>query len=301
MTNTDPIIDEDFLRRLENLKILARSRITGQEKGEHLSWRSGPSLEFLDYRRYQFGDDFRYVDWNVFGRLDKLFIKLFRAEETQVIHILMDMSRSMGYGKPSKDICTKKITAALSYIGLTHLDNVRITAFRDRLDDSLAPLKSGLAFSRILDYLLSVQPGGKTDLNTCLSKYADRRTPSGIAVILSDLMDPNGFEKGLDALRRAQSDVSLIQILDHREIFPTDTGNLILQEVETGNKLNIGIDRSILDLYHEKFREFLDRVHNFCSVNEIDYYLWDTGNPFEELLLEYISSGRIFQRYESAH
>lgn len=297
--DSDTFLDEAFLRRLENLKILSHRGITGMDRGEHASWRSGPSLEFLDYRKYHIGDDFRYIDWNVFGRLDKLFIKLFRAEENQAIHILMDTSRSMGFGEPTKDIYAKKITAALSYIGLTHLDNVRVTAFSHKLGDSMMPVKSGLAYSRILDYLHAIRPKGKTHINVSLSKYAETHEGAGIAIVLSDLMDPNGFEEGLEALSRAKWEISIIHVLDHQEIFPSDTGHIILKEIEKGDKVNLTVDRSILALYHKKFQDFIDRIKAFCLDNAIDYYLCDTSIPFEDLLLDYIASGRLFQRYGS--
>jgi uncharacterized protein (DUF58 family) len=297
--NAESFLDEEFLRRLENLKILSHRGLTALDKGEHVSWRSGPSLEFLDYRKYQLGDDFRYVDWNVYGRLDKLFIKLFRAEQNQNIHTLLDISRSMEFGRPLKETYAKKILAALSYIGLTQLDNIYVTAFSDKLNDSMIPVKSGLAYSKVLDFLVSIQVKGKTRFNASLTEYAETRNQRGIAIILSDLMDPNGFEAGLEALRHAGFDVSVIQVLDHQEIFPSDTGNRILKEIEANEKLNLTIDRSILTLYFKKFQNFLNRIQVFCLNNGIDYYLCDTSVPFEDRLLEYITSSKFFSRYGS--
>ncbi len=298
-TNTESFIDEDFLRRLENLRILANRGIKGLGKGEHISWRSGPSLEFLDYRKYQIGDDFRYVDWNVYGRLDKLFIKLFRAEENQNIHILIDSSRSMEFGKPLKDTYAKKIAAAISFIGLTHMDNLYVTAFRNQLDDSMAPVKSRLAYSRVLNYLHALQPRGKTDVNACLVKYAGTHSGPAISIILSDLMDQKGFEEGLEALQHARFDIAVIQILDREEILPINTGSHILKEIEVGEKMNITIDRSTLTLYHRKMQDFLEYIKKYCLDKGIDYYLCNTSIPFEDLLLDYLTSGRLFRRYGS--
>jgi uncharacterized protein (DUF58 family) len=264
-----------------------------------VSWRSGPSLEFLDYRKYQLGDDFRYVDWNVYGRLDKLFIKLFKAEENQDIHTLLDISRSMAFGSPPKETYAKKILATLSYIGLTQMDNIHITTFSDGLDDSMVPVKTGLAYSKILDFLVSIQVKGKTRFNASLVQYAETHSPRGIAIILSDLMDPDGFETGLEALRHAGFDISVIQVLDHQEIVPSDTGNRVLKEIEASEKLNLTIDRSILTLYHKKFQDFLSRIQVFCLDNHMDYYLWDTSVLFEDRLLEYITSSQFFRRYGS--
>src|SRR5512136_361927 len=131
----ESFIDEQFLKNLEKLSIVTKKGIKGPERGEHKSWKSGEGLEFLDYRKYQVGDDLRYVDWSVYGRLDKLFIKLFHAEENQTVHFLIDLSRSMGTGNPPKDVSAKKIAAAISYIGLSHFDKISLAAFNKTILD----------------------------------------------------------------------------------------------------------------------------------------------------------------------
>jgi len=290
----DSFLDEDFLRKLEKLKILAQKGIKGPIKGEHDSWRSGASLEFLDYRKYQAGDDFRYVDWNVYGRLDRLFIKLFRAEEDLTIHVLVDTSQSMGWGNPPKDIFAKKLAAALCYLGLASLDRVGITSFADSLGESKLPERGKRVYLSMLKYLLSLKPGGKTDLNSCLTEFASACKRPGIAIILSDLLDPKGFEKGLEALSYRRFDITLIQILDREEIFPAFNGYLTLKEVETGEVKRITLDRALLELYREGMRDFLENIKDFCRKSGIDYYLSNTGVPFEDLLLEYLTKGTLF-------
>jgi len=290
----ESFLDEDFLRKLERVKILAQKGIKGPTKGEHNSWRSGASLEFLDYRKYQVGDDFRYVDWNVYGRLDKLFLKLFRAEEELSIHILLDMSLSMGSGNPPKEIYAKKITAALAYIGLANLDRVGVTSFTDSLGESQSPRKGRQVYKSILHYLLSIQPKGKTDFNSCLTEYASTCKRPGIAIILSDLLDQKGFEKGLEALQYRKFDITLLQVLDHEELFPSLRGYIVLNEVETHETKKITLDRALLTLYREKMRGFLENIKGFCIESGINYYLSDTSIPFEDFLLEYLTKGMVF-------
>ena len=290
----DSFLDEDFLRKLEKLKILAQKGIKGPIKGEHDSWRSGASLEFLDYRKYQAGDDFRYIDWNVYGRLDRLFIKLFRAEEDLTIHVLVDTSQSMGWGNPPKDIFAKKLAAALCYLGLASLDRVGITSFADSLGESKLPERGKRVYLSMLKYLLSLKPGGETDLNSCLTEFASACKRPGIAIILGDLLDPKGFEKGLEALSYRRFDITLIQILDREEIFPAFNGYLTLKEVETGEVKRITLDRALLELYREGMRDFLENIKDFCRKSGIDYYLSNTGVPFEDLLLEYLAKGTLF-------
>jgi uncharacterized protein (DUF58 family) len=290
----ESFLDEDFLRRLEKLKILAQKGMKGSAKGEHDSWKSGASLEFLDYREYQAGDDFRYIDWNVYGRLDKLFIKLFRAEEDLTIHILVDMSQSMGWGNPAKDIYAKKIAAALCYLGLANLDRVGITAFNHSLRESRPPERGSRAYLSVLKYLLSLKPEGETDINSSLTEYAWACKRPGVAIILSDLLDPKGFAKGLDALSYGGFDITLIQILDREELSPSLNGYLMLQEMETGEEKRIALDGALLERYRKRIRDFLENIHDFCRKSEIDYYLSDTTIPFEDMLLDYFLKGTLF-------
>jgi len=113
----DTFLDDDFLKKLEKIKIITKRGFRSPNKGGHRSVQSGEGIEFLDYRKYQVGDDLRYVDWSVYGRMDKLFIKLFHAEENQSIHILMDVSRSMDWGDPSKAVCARKLRQLLDISG----------------------------------------------------------------------------------------------------------------------------------------------------------------------------------------
>ncbi len=290
----EDFLDEDFLKKLETLKLLAKKGFRGPARGEHITWRMGASLEFLDYRTYQPGDDFRYIDWNVYGRLDKLFLKIFRAEEDLTIHILVDMSGSMNFGNPKKAIYAKKIAASLGYMGLANLDRVGIASFSDSLGHSLAPVRGKNHYLQMLRYLLSIQPGGKTDFSGCCQQYASISKRPGVAIIISDLMDPKGFVDGLEALRFRKFNISLIQVLDRTEHNPVLDGNLMLREMETKETKRLTLDGLLLDSYRGRFRQFLNRTTEFCHQNGIDYFIPDTGVPFEDFILDYLRDGAIF-------
>lgn len=294
-SDVESLLDEQFLRQIERLRLLAQRGITGQNRGEHVAWRSGTSLEFLDFRKYQLGDDFRYIDWNIYGRLDKLFIKLFHAEEDRTIHILLDTSRSMEFGKPGKDIVAKKLAAALSYIGLSNLDRVGVISFARELGKALAPARGKQVYLSVLKYLQSLIPEGKTDFNSCLTEYATSCKRPGIAIILSDLMDPKGVEKGLAALTYAKFDVALIQVLDKEELTPSSDGHLILKDVETGESKNITLDEELAMLYRQKIQDFNENIREFCLKRGIGYYLYDTSIPFEQFLLDYLTRGTLLK------
>jgi len=288
-------VDEKFLKQLEKLKIVTKKGVKGPERGEHKSWRSGEGLEFLDYRKYQPGDDLRYVDWSVYGRLDKLFIKLFHAEENQTIHLLLDTSRSMGSGNPPKDISAKKIAAAVGYIGLANFDKITLMAFSDKIVEMRSPVRGKRKYPEVLNFLLSVVPDANTDVNACLSEYASICKYPGIALVISDLFDSKGYQDGLKALTYRNFDIHLIQVLDHEEIFWSQTGTFVLRDVETGEKKVTFLDKRLLELYRKRVNSFLSDIHNFCSNYGIHHYLYDTGVPFEDFLIDYLTKGAILR------
>ncbi len=294
----DPLnifIDDDLLKKLEKLKVIARKSPRNPRRGEHRSWQSGEGLEFLDYRKYHIGDDLRYVDWSVYGRLDKLFIKLFHAEKGQTAHLLLDMSLSMGSGNPSKDITAKKIAAAISYICLSNLDKIGLMAFSDKIVAIKAPARGKKQYQEVLKFFLFLNPSDQTNLNGCLAEYASICRNPGIAVIISDLFDPKGYEEGLKALAYRDFDINLIQVMSHEELFWSKTGNLLLDEVETGEKKVTFVDKHLLELYKDKIHAFISNIKSYCSHYGINYYLCDTSIPFEDLLTDYLSRGALFR------
>ena len=291
----DSFIDEEFLKRLEKIKIATKRGFKGPEQGENRSWQRGVGLEFLDYRKYHLGDDLRYVDWSVYGRLDKLFIKLFHAEENQTIHILLDMSRSMGWGVPPKHINAKKIAAAISYICLSNLDKIGMAAFSDAIVHISPPLRGKRRYPEILNFLRLLEPAGKTDVNRCLADYASICKNPGIIIIISDLLDSKGYQDGLMDLTSRNFDTHLVQILDHEEIFWSKTGNFLLTELETREKKHSFMDRTLLELYRKKVNTFISNIQNFCNNYGINFYLHDTGIPFEDFLIDYLTKGTIFK------
>jgi len=290
----ETFIDDNFLRKLEKLKLLTKKGLKGPEKGEHRAKQTGEGLEFLDYRKYHLGDDLRYVDWSVYGRLDRLFIKLFHAEENQTIHILMDMSRSMGTGTPPKHIRSKKIAAAVGYICLSSFDKVGVTAFSDTILKQLLPARGRRWFPELIGFMSPLEPAGRTDINTCLIDYAAYRHPPGIAIVLSDLFDPKGCREGLRALIHRKFDIHLVQILDHEEIFWSTSGSLQLTDVETGKRKTAYLDGAAVKQYRAAVGRFISDIRNDCSKYGIRHYVHDTQVPFEDFLMDYLTNHSVF-------
>ncbi len=296
MTNhLTSFLDDAFLKKLEKLKVIARKSARNPNRGEHRSWQSGEGFEFLDYRKYHIGDDLRYVDWSVYGRLDKLFVKLFHAEKGQTAHLLLDTSLSMGSGNPTKDITAKKIAAAISYICLSNLDKTGLMAFADKIVSVKAPARGKKQYPEVLKFFLSLNPSNLTNLNGCLAEYASICRNPGIAVVISDFLDPKGYEEGLKALAYRDFDINLIQVMSHEELSWSKTGNLSLRDIETGEKKVTFVDKQLLALYQNKINAFIFNIRHYCVHCGINYFLCDTSTSFEDLLTEYLSKGALFR------
>lgn len=293
--NLDSFIDNEFLKQLEKLKIVSRKSSRNPRRGENRSWQSGEGFEFLDFRKYHLGDDLRYVDWSVYGRLDKMFIKLFHAEKGQTAHILLDISQSMNSGIPSKVITAKKIAAALSYICLSNLDKTGLMAFNNQIVKIKPPTRGKKQYLEVLKFLQALNPADQTNVNHSLEEYAAICKNPGIAIIISDFFDPGGCEDGLKALAYRDFDINLIQVMDHEELHWSKTGNLLLNECETGEKKPVFVDKSLLAVYHRKIRDFIAGIESYCSHYGMNYFLCDTQIPFESLLTDYLSKGALFR------
>src|SRR5712691_1128431 len=185
-TQAQPLLDPQFLARLEQLELVSRKIFLGRLKGERRSKRKGQSVEFADYRNYVIGDDLRHLDWNLFARLDKLFIRLFMEEEDLHFYVLLDNSLSMDFGTPSKLHYARQVAAALAFIGLVNMDRVVIEAFNDRLTQSMPAARGRRSLWRVLDFLEKLEPAGPSDLRQALKTFSLRCSGKGIVVLLGD-------------------------------------------------------------------------------------------------------------------
>src|SRR4051794_28192020 len=209
-TPAAPLLEPDFLVRLEQLELLSRKIFLGRMKGERRSKKKGQSVEFADYRNYVIGDDLRFLDWNLYGRLNKLFIRLFMEEEDLHFYVLIDNSLSMDFGNPSKLHYAKQIAAALGFIGLVNMDRVVVEAFNDRLTQTMPAARGRRSMWRLMDFLQKLEPAGPSDLGRALRSFSIKCSGKGIVVLLGDLMDKGGYEEALRYLVARQLDIYVI-------------------------------------------------------------------------------------------
>lgn len=275
----------DFLAQLERLSLATRRAFRGRVKGERRSPRKGQSVEFSDYRPYGVGDDLRYVDWNIYGRLDRLHVKLFVDEEDLCFHLIVDASNSMSFGRPTKLAYAARLAAALGFVGLVSLERVGVGVLREKVSEGWAPVRGRNQFAPLVEFLTSIRAGGVTSLNEGLINYAMRAREPGLAVIISDLLDPNGFDSGVRALLERRFEVHVVHLLAAEELNPALVGDLRLHDSETGEVREVSADGDTLRAYRQRLHQFLETAESFCRSREIGYRRASTDLPVEEFVL----------------
>jgi uncharacterized protein (DUF58 family) len=282
------LLDPEFLVRLEQLELVSRKIFLGRMKGERRSKKKGQSVEFADYRNYVIGDDLRFLDWNLYARLDRLFLRLFMEEEDLHFYVLIDNSLSMDFGAPSKLHYAKQIAAALGFIGLVNLDRVVVEAFNDRLTQTLPAIRGRRSLWRLLDFLGKIEPAGPSDLKQALKTFSLKSSGKGIVVLLSDFMDKGGYEDALRYLVARQMDVYVIQILSQEEIEPDVVGDLKLTDVEDGDVAEITVSGPLLRRYKQNLAAYRAAIHEFCARRGVTYLFTSNQVPFDRLVLTYL-------------
>ncbi len=282
------LLSSEFLAQLERLALYSRRAFRGRVKGERRSPRRGHSVEFCDYRGYGVGDDLRYVDWNIYARLDRLHVKLFVDEEDLCLHLLLDASASMGFGVPSKLQYGARLAAALGFIGLVNMERVGVGVLRERVDEGWPPTRGRTQVVSLFDFLGRAAAMGGTRINAGLQNYARRAREPGLAVVISDLLDPDGYEAGVRALLERRFDVHLIHVLTPEEMAPELTGDLRLVDSETGETRELSVDGGTLRAYRRRLVEFLERAETFARTQEIGYHRVSVDAPVEEVVLSQI-------------
>ena len=283
-----PLLDPQFLTRLEQLELVSRKIFMGRMKGERRSKRKGQSVEFADYRNYVVGDDLRFLDWNLYARLDRLFIRLFLEEEDLHFYLLIDNSLSMDFGTPTKLHYARQVAAALAFVGLVNMDRVVIEAFNDRLTQSMPAARGRRSLWRVIDFLNKLEPSGPSDMARSLRTFSLKSSGKGIVVLLTDLMDKGGYEDALRYLVARQLDIYVIQILSKEEIEPDVVGDLKLTDVEDGDVAEITVSGPLLRRYKQNLAAYRAALHEFCTRRGIAYLFTSNQVPFDRLVLTYL-------------
>ena len=279
------LLSAEFLAQLERLSVLSRRPVRGWTAGQRRSRQAGHSVEFHDYRPYVAGDDLRYLDWNILRRTDRMMLKLFVDDEELNLHLLLDASASMDWGEPSKLLWATRMAAALGFIGLSSLERVGLGVMRERVTEGWRPSRGRAHIPALLDHLAAIKGRGITQLNDSLTQYAAQSRSSGLLVLVSDLMDPAGYESGLRALLERRFEVHLIHVLSPQELEPRLEGDLRLIDKETGATRLLRVKEQTLRAYQQRLRVFLDDAQTFCQDHGIGYHRTSTGTAVESFVL----------------
>jgi uncharacterized protein (DUF58 family) len=290
----DPtVFDEAFLRQLERLTLLTRKAVRGGMKGVRRSVKRGQSVEFTDYRDYTLGDDLRALDWNLYARLERLFIKLFIEEEDVTVHILLDASASMDGGAPDKMLFGKRAAAALAYVGLASYDRVNLAVLQGRAARRFPPVRGTGRIFPVLADLSGVRPApGPTDLLSAARHYAAQLTQRGPLILISDLFDDNA-ERAISELAGTRCDVAILHTLSTDELDPPLEGDLRLVDRETTAAVDVTADLFTLDAYRERLAEWQARLEQASTKRRVAYVPMPTTTPLSELVFAELRRRRV--------
>jgi uncharacterized protein (DUF58 family) len=289
------LLDPVFMSRLDALDVLSRKILQGKLQGERRSKRRGQSVEFADHRPYVAGDDLRFVDWNVYGRLEQLFLKLFLEEQDLTIHIVADASASMSFGEPSKELFIKKLTAALGYVSLVNNNRVTISFIADGVTVQLANMRGRSYLDQMAECLLTTDYDGLSNFDDACRQLAAGRIGSGVMIVLSDFLFKEGYDSGLRRLIGRQYDLYTIQVLCPQELSPDLSGELKLIDIEDADAAEITVSAALSKYYKRNLTAYCNELKNFCTSRGVVYVLANSADSVESLVLNYLRRIRLLR------
>ncbi|MGB7337306.1 MAG: DUF58 domain-containing protein [Phototrophicaceae bacterium] len=288
------LLPEMIRRRFDPLMLHAKSIRSGSMKGERRSVKRGTSIEFADYRNYTPGDDLRKLDWNVYARLEKPYIKLLEDEEDLAVHLLLDVSGSMNW--PNEDsegadaahnklLFAKRLLAGLAYISLSSGDRMMVSALGANGLHQFGPARGRAQVVPMLRYAHALTADGTTDLNQTLRDYAIREKRAGLVILITDMFSPTGYIEGLNMLLGKGHEIAIIHLLSPDEVSPPLAGDLSLIDSETGRTQEVTVDANMRTIYQHRLTNWLDTIRNDCARKGIHYLMVETNIPFEKVIL----------------
>jgi len=289
------LLDPEFMNRLDSLDVLSRKILQGKLQGERRSKRRGQSVEFADHRPYVAGDDLRFVDWNIYGRLEQLFLKLFIEEQDLTVHVMADASASMSVGEPSKELFIKKLAAALGYVSLVNNNRVTLSMFGEGVVGQLANMRGRNYLHQMADFLLTAQCDGISQFEPACRQIANARIGSGVMIVLSDFLFKEGYDAGLRRLIGRQYDLYVIQVLSPQELSPDFGGDLKLIDIEDADAAEITVSAALAKYYKRNLTAYCNELKDFCSRRGAVYALANSADSVESLVLNYLRRIRLLR------
>ncbi|HKQ69418.1 MAG TPA: DUF58 domain-containing protein [Polyangiaceae bacterium] len=287
----DELFDDDFQRKLDYLAIVSRRVFAGRMRAERRTKKSGSGVEFADHRDYVAGDDFRYLDWNVYRRFGRLLVRLYEEEEDLSIYLVVDSSSSMGFASGKKLRYAKRLSAALAYVGLANLDRITIVSTTDRICERMPTARGKARIFKVLQFLRGLSAEGSTDLGDAMKTFVAQHKRRGLVIVLSDLYDPEGFERGINVLRYNKFDPFVLHIVDESDGGLKLSGDVRIYDCETGDEREVTVTPKVLKQYRDAYRGYLADIKKFCTERQVPYVAADVEVPFDELVLRVLRRG----------
>jgi uncharacterized protein (DUF58 family) len=287
---SEELFDDEFQRKLDYLAMVSRRVFSGATRAERRTKKTGSGVEFADHRDYVAGDDFRYLDWSAYQRFDRLLIRLYEEEEDLSIYFILDSSASMGFGGGEKLRQAKRLCAALAYVGLANLDRIAIVTATDEISGRMQATRGKARIFRVFRFLTGVKAVGATDLGDAMKTFVAQHKRRGLAVVLSDLYDPAGFERGINVLRYNRFEPFVLHLVDPTDARPDLRGDVRVYDCETGDEREVTVTAKVLERYAQAYEEYLEEIKRFCVGKQVSYFRADVNVPFDELIL------RVFRR-----
>ncbi len=282
------LFDESTLRKLNQLTLVASRVRAGAIKGERRSSRRGSSVEFADYRNYTPGDDLRRLDWNIYARLERPFIKLLEEEEDLAVHVLVDGSQSMNWGEGDehKFNYARRLAAGLGAVALASGDVLTIGLLQNgKVAAEFGPSRGQGSLPRLFGFLDGLEPGGETDLNTSLREYSITPRRPGFLILISDLLTSGGYETGLRRLLGRGHEAALVHVLSPDELDPPLAGDLQLVDSETNHAQDVSLDGGLRAQYRARAQAWIQATQLDCRKQGVRYLDVTTSLPWDQVLL----------------
>ncbi len=283
-------INDEFFSRLESLSFNLKSYLSGYFGGKHLVKTYGQTVEFADFRDYQLGDDIRRIDWNLYSRFEKFFIRLFTDERQMRVRIFLDSSASMGKDNHKKAAYSAACAAGIGYLAVHNMDKVSFNIMKgERCENTYGTIVGKTEFFKSIEVLENLTFEGDTDIEKCIINSSDDSSGNGIAIIISDFMTDSNWKKAVDYLRYKKRQVLLLQILTPEELEPTYTGRVNLIDSESldiadPRNMKLRINSSLQSAYQMAIEEFRKDIYEFSKKRDVDYIEVDTTEAIESVL-----------------
>lgn len=294
----DELLDAPLVAALDRLDVISRKMLRGTRQGERRSRRRGQGMEFADFRPYAPGDDLRFIDWNIYGRIERLFLRLFLEEEDLSLVVAVDASASMGFGTPGKFEVARRIAMGLAYVGMVNQHRVTLAALQgggsERLDGLRGRRKAGEAAA----WLLGRAPAGPLDFVPACRALGSGRQGRGVAIVISDFLVPEGLDQGLQALVGRGWDLFALQVLAPEEISPGEhgiTGDLRLVDAEAGTEVEVTVSEALLKRQRERLQAHNMRLRDLCTRLGARHLSIDTREDLPRLMLESLRHGGLLR------